>query len=70
MIKILCAFIVFMMILGISEILKSRPKWLVRLYCDIWERPYPSNKRINKIGQYIAIAMYILILIYVIYLDK
>jgi hypothetical protein len=70
MTSILYVFIIFLIVFIVFEIFKHKPKWLVILYFSITERPYPSKKQIERIGQCVAILAYILILTYVICFDK
>jgi hypothetical protein len=67
---IIIIIIAFGIIFCCTQILRSKPAWLVKLYCDIWERPYPTKHRIDFIGTILAIVFYISVLIYIVIFDK
>lgn len=64
------SIIVFSFIYVINYILKLKLKQLVILYVSIWNTPYPTNKVIDKITNYILIVAYILLLVYFIAFNK
>jgi hypothetical protein len=63
-------FVVFGIIFCFTQILRNKPKWIVRLYCDIWQRPYPTKGRIDFIGEILAFVAYILVMAYIVFFDK
>lgn len=54
--------IVFSIILLTGEILKTKPKWLVNLFVDIWNKPYPDDKQIDRISSWLVVISYLVIL--------
>ena len=70
MITLIVILIVFGIILCCTQILKSKPVWLVKLYVDIWQRPFPTKGSIEVTGIIIFVIAYFLVMIYVAFFDK
>jgi hypothetical protein len=62
MFYLLTISITFSIIMLIGEILKRKPKWIVNLFVDIWNKPYPSNKQIDSVTLWLVIIAYLVIL--------
>jgi hypothetical protein len=60
---ILSMVVVVSIILLIGELLKCKPKWLINLFVDIWNKPYPKNRKIDDITLGLVMIAYVVILI-------
>jgi hypothetical protein len=62
--------VAFGIIFCCTQILRNKPLWLVKLYVDIWRRPYPTKRRIDSIGVMLVVIAYLAVMAYIVFFDR